>query len=105
MSGNKDEIGFSACVCGGGAGGVGAEAGEEAIVVVEDVGTRVGVDAGVVEGSESAGQEMVANVVGVGGDETGVELFSDGGRERGEGRGDVGAGVGDGGDNVGFEWF
>ena len=105
VSGNEDEVGFSARVRGGDAGGVGAEGGEETVAVVEDVGARVGVDAGEVEGFQSAGPEVAVNVIGVGGDETGVELFSGGGRERGEGWGDVGAGVCDSRDNVGFEWF
>ena len=42
-------------------------AGEEAVVVVENVGARVGVGVGVVGGSEGAGPEAVVNVARVGG--------------------------------------
>jgi len=104
VCGDEDEVGFSARVCGGGSGGVEAEGGEEAVAVVADVGAGVGVDAGVVEGSESARPEAVVDVVGVGGDETGVELFGGGGRERGERWSNVSTGVGHGRDDVGLEW-
>lgn len=42
-------------------------------------GARVGVNESVVEGFKSAGPEVVVGVMGVGGDETGVELSRRGG--------------------------
>ena len=109
VCGDENELGFRAGVCGGYADRVGAEGGEEAIAIVEDVGARVGVDAGpdasVVKGFESVRPKLAVNVVCVGRDKTGVKLFSGGEHKRGEGRGDVGAGVCDGGDDAWFEGF